>query len=348
MNIDKRLLAYKPISVTLNFDWDKMTYDERVLARHNYIEEQKKKDPNFVGYDFPEWFTSTHGSKKISSSGVDFNKLISTIGQVISFWHKKIYTSFGHTNEEGYKEVNVKNENLSRSAKVHRLVGCTFIPIDNKRFKNKGKLVIDHKNNNKGDNLYCNLQWVTHEFNIIKELKRKNKLKRPFKFTITQIKELMGNIYYFHDAKDFTDAGLSYHLASKSARTGRPFYHGLWETLTENECIGKPRGIPKDDIKIVKNNLYGQSNTKPLIATILSEGPCKGERFVVYGGNGLKRISFSLTHPYRAANGIIPSYLKCHWKQVEHIDVPPDVGEMSKNQQLHINNYIKKRMHNEK
>ena len=41
MNIDERLLAYKPISVTLNFDWDKMSYDERVLARHNYIEEQK-------------------------------------------------------------------------------------------------------------------------------------------------------------------------------------------------------------------------------------------------------------------------------------------------------------------
>ena len=60
MNIDKRLLAYKPISITLNFDWDKMSYDERVLARHNYIEEQKKKDPNYVGYDFLEHFSSLH------------------------------------------------------------------------------------------------------------------------------------------------------------------------------------------------------------------------------------------------------------------------------------------------
>lgn len=60
MDIDERLLAYKPISVTLNFDWDKMSYDERVLARHNYIEEQKKKDPNYVGYDFLEHFSSLH------------------------------------------------------------------------------------------------------------------------------------------------------------------------------------------------------------------------------------------------------------------------------------------------
>jgi hypothetical protein len=30
MKIDERLLAYKPISVTLNFDWENTTYDERV------------------------------------------------------------------------------------------------------------------------------------------------------------------------------------------------------------------------------------------------------------------------------------------------------------------------------
>ena len=42
MNIDERLLAYKPISVTLNFDWENTTYDERVQMRHDYIEEQKK------------------------------------------------------------------------------------------------------------------------------------------------------------------------------------------------------------------------------------------------------------------------------------------------------------------
>ena len=52
MNIDERLLAYKPISVTLNFDWENTTYDERVQMRHDYIEEQKKKDPNYVGWDF--------------------------------------------------------------------------------------------------------------------------------------------------------------------------------------------------------------------------------------------------------------------------------------------------------
>ena len=348
MNIDERLLAYKPISITLNFDWDKMSYDERVLARHNYIEEQKKKDPNYVGYDFPEWFRSTHGSKKVSTSGKDLNKLISTIGQVITIWHKNIYTYFGGTKEDGYKVAGVKSNEMSSSVRVHRLVACTFIPIDKKYVKNKEKMVIDHKNDIKYDNTYSNLQWVTPRFNLIKELKRQKKLLPPFKFTITQIKELMGKVYYFHDSKDFIRAGISNNLVSNFARKGRPCYHGLWERITEKECKDKPRGIPKGDLYLLKNNLYGQSNTRPLIATILSEGPCKGERFVVYGGIGLKRISFSLTHPYRAAKGTIPSYLKCHWEQVEHVDVPADVKEISKKQQLHINNYIKKRRRNEK
>lgn len=80
-NIDERLLAYKPISVTLNFDWENTTYDERVQMRHDYIEEQKKLDPNYVGWDFPELVSSKHGgiTKNITYYR-DFSRVVNTLG----------------------------------------------------------------------------------------------------------------------------------------------------------------------------------------------------------------------------------------------------------------------------
>ena len=168
MNIDERLLVYKPISITLNFDWENTTYDERVLARHNYIEEQKKKDPNFVGYDFLEHFSSLHaGGCEKSIHITDFSRIVSTLGQVIRIFRNKVYTTFGW-NAKGYRVIELGAPNNTKEIKVHRIIGCTFIPIPDDLKEIREKIVINHKNDIRSCNLRSNLEWVTHVENIIK------------------------------------------------------------------------------------------------------------------------------------------------------------------------------------
>lgn len=60
-------------------------------------------------------------------------------------------------NGHGYFQVGLYNDN-SRKRKefyVHRLVALHFLPIK------EGKLHVDHRDNNKGNNNYLNLKWVT-------------------------------------------------------------------------------------------------------------------------------------------------------------------------------------------
>jgi len=61
-----------------------------------------------------------------------------------------------------YKCVQLSASNKSRIKLAHRLVANAFLPKPHKRCE------VDHKNNNKHDNRVENLQWITHQQNIIR------------------------------------------------------------------------------------------------------------------------------------------------------------------------------------
>lgn len=61
---------------------------------------------------------------------------------------------------QGYKIVSLSKRNKAKSFRVHRLVGAEFIP----NLENKGD--INHRDGNKANNYFENLEWATRKENI--------------------------------------------------------------------------------------------------------------------------------------------------------------------------------------
>lgn len=318
MNIDKRLLAYKPISVALNFDWEKTTYDERVLARHNYIEEQKKKDPNYIGWDFPEWFRSSHGFAGTRSGDylVDKSKLINTIGQVVKLQGKLVVISFGSKRSDGYFAVRLKCGEIRRKAKLHRIVACTFIPIPDKLKELRKKLVINHKNDIKSCNLRSNLEWCTNLENITKAYETGANNAISFKCVVEGLDGISGNVYYFSKISEICELNFSNWKVYRSVTTGIPYFHAKWYQITKEDLIGKQLGIPESDLLIMRDVRNSYFNSKCSVGTIVSEGPCKGESFYIFGSKELIKYGFDDSRVSSVALKKRKTHKGCVWKRV--------------------------------
>lgn len=61
--------------------------------------------------------------------------------------------------KDGYKRLSLCKENKARTFSVHRLVAVSFIPNPN------NYPVINHKDENKGNNNADNLEWCTVQYN---------------------------------------------------------------------------------------------------------------------------------------------------------------------------------------
>ena len=331
--IDERLLAYKPISVTLNFDWDKMSYDERVLARHNYIEEQKKKDPNYVGYDFLEHFSSLHaGGCEKSVHTTNFGRLVNTLGQVIKIYRNKVHVGFGW-NEKGYKVIELHKNNKCMTLKMHRVVACTFIPIPDRLKEFSDNLVVNHKNDKRSNNFRSNLEWCTQGENSIKAVETGAIASSPFKFTITRPGDYFGKEYYFTSRSSLKDFGFSHSCVYDFINNNTRYLCGTWEIIPKEELIGKPIGMDKNTIDYIKDPKYGGNRASGWVGTIVTEGPCKGEQFVLYGKKQLEQFGFE---PHRISDctiGRLPHHKNCTWVKItllEAVDIPIGLTEAQK------------------
>lgn len=87
-----------------------------------------------------------------------FDYMISTYGNILSYKAKdgmlrKLYpTDNGH----GYKRIALWKEGKGYYKRISRLVAETFIPNP------ESKPEVNHKDLNKGNNYYKNLEWCTH------------------------------------------------------------------------------------------------------------------------------------------------------------------------------------------
>ena len=314
-NIDERLLAYKPISITLNFDWENTTYDERVQMRHDYIEEQKKKDPNYIGWEFPELFSSKHaGITKNITYYRDFSRVVNTLGQLLSINRGKPYISFVGQGKNFYSLNWIRVGKKRLQVRGHRLVACTFIPIPEELKDQRSYLVVNHKNDIKHCNFKSNLEWCTSKENNIKALNTGARKTVAFKYTVTLTGLYYNHIYYFRCRDELTIAGFS-----ESAVYGdfdkKPYFHGFLEIIDKDELIGKKIGIPEIVLKEIKNPKYGKYGTPPSIGTIISDGLCKGETFVIYGDKQLRSYGFNGGCVSAVISGRAKQHQGCAWSR---------------------------------
>jgi hypothetical protein len=84
------------------------------------------------------------------------NYNVSNFGNVMNNKRKRLM-KLNIKGEGGYYHISLKNNNCSKSLKVHRLVALAFIENP------ENKKTVNHKNKNKLDNTVSNLEWATME-----------------------------------------------------------------------------------------------------------------------------------------------------------------------------------------
>jgi hypothetical protein len=89
--------------------------------------------------------------------GYDGKYLVSNCGKVYSCKRKKFMKPKDHN--RGYLHVNLYKDGKAKTVTVHRLVANAFCEIS------KDATEINHKDGNKKNNHYTNLEWVTSSEN---------------------------------------------------------------------------------------------------------------------------------------------------------------------------------------
>lgn len=66
------------------------------------------------------------------------------------------------TDRDGYKHLRLRKNGKEKSFFVHRLVANTFVL----NFNPEENIQVNHKDEDKKNNHYLNLEWCTHQYNI--------------------------------------------------------------------------------------------------------------------------------------------------------------------------------------
>lgn len=123
--------------------------------------------------------------KRVIIDDFETSYTINSHGEVRHIFTNKV-KSF-HKNQSGYLMVNIYYNHKWHLVGVHRLVALTFIPNP------YNKLEVNHIDGNKLNNDVTNLEWVTHQENVIHAVKTGlNPIRTGFnaahnKYTIDQI-----------------------------------------------------------------------------------------------------------------------------------------------------------------
>lgn len=91
--------------------------------------------------------------------GYEGRYAITEDGQVWSYYSKSFI--YQRTNNEGYKLVRLRKNGQQKLYSVHQLVARTFIPNPNEYTE------INHIDENKANNTISNLEWCTHQQNML-------------------------------------------------------------------------------------------------------------------------------------------------------------------------------------
>ena len=143
------------------------------------------------------------------------NYFISEEGFVYSSKFGTLKRLKGNTDSNGYKYLDVRNPNVDiRFPKIHRLVARAFIPNP------ENKSQVNHKDGNKTNNHYKNLEWATNKENRIHAIR--TGLKDEINYGILQY-DLNGKLLnYFETASEALEyLGIPYQASGNIGRVIR-------------------------------------------------------------------------------------------------------------------------------
>ena len=296
----------KTLTEILGLKYDEtMSYEERVNKRHSYIKEQLEKNPGYEGWDYTEyvWFDPS------KPSFVNFHYFISTKGRILNTsLVKGKYPLLKGTISNLYKSVQLKT--MDTAIRFHRLVCSTFLPdADNRPLSG---LHINHKDLNKLNNHFTNLEWCTHKENVRHAISLGAQKARTYQdrhyFINWQIDDdFYGQTFYVGDFKTLLTLGLDPSAIRHSLKKENKYsYGGNW-TLVKNKddvvCLPLP--------DFIKNKfLYDKPYLDQRSKAILGINAKTDEKICMIGGDEIRSRGFiqSCVHEYADTGKIAMGY----------------------------------------
>lgn len=292
----KHCIFPTPISEILGLDLGPETHKERVQKRWDYIQEQLALDPNYVGWDYPEFFNSRHGSHGlVRELKIECAKdsLVSTKGEVIKNFRNSetLQTTFGHFSA-GYliNKFSLPNKRY-KGWRLHRVVGCTFIPIPEKLLDDQLDLVMDHDDGIKTNNDFKNLEWTTNAENTRKAVLQGLIKSRSLKATYMLDDEYYGQAFFVQNRSELIRLGLASPGVINSINgKSRTAFGCKWE-VCENPDGTPP--FPHEVLKRMKTPSYSNPSTHPIIGTVIKDCSIYGLVFCLLGAKEVIKAGFN-------------------------------------------------------
>ena len=129
--------------------------DEGLVTKKGLIKACKLPTKIYKGYKWEYYIEKLEGEEWRNLLIDDRYIKVSSFGRVMI---KTGYISYGSTKQCGYKFIGINR----KSYRVHRLICTSFNPIKNDEF-----LSVNHRDNNKTNNNITNLEWRTHQENVM-------------------------------------------------------------------------------------------------------------------------------------------------------------------------------------
>ena len=287
----------KTLTEILELKYDEtMSYEERVQKRYGYIKEQLEKNPGYEGWDYLE--NVKYGLK--FEHLITFEYMISTKGRILTLKEQrgKYKVLKGDLSNYGYKTQTISINKLPYGCRPHRTLSSTFIPKPSHYKQGINRLVVNHKDLNKLNNHFTNLEWCTNQENTRHQLieygNRNTYFNSIFQGTIELDCKYKGVKFKVFGTEGLEDIGLERSALSKVFTKGYVLSFGCsWKYITQEEADKLP-DIPEFiKNKFLNDRNYMNPHVKPLKGTVVRECEYKGLEFVTYGKQELTSLGFN-------------------------------------------------------
>lgn len=312
-------MSIKTLTEILGLSLELKDYEERVQKRYDYIQEQLELDPEFVAYDYLEYWDGRADIHYIIDKYV-----IDTKGNYYQL-KDDVWTLARTKHDEGYKEKNINmGVGKCRMFQTHRAIVTTFIPKYEHLYDVPyWKLEANHKDGVKENNDFTNLEWMTKAENNAHAVEIGSQLSGvddpntiPYLATVVMEGKYKGQQFVLAGTAAFEKEGISRSsVRDQSEGKFRAIAGCTWKVITKEETKDYPLGVPEGFIEFMKNNTkLSDPKVKPILVTIV-DGPNGGYQFCLYGAKEVITHGFGQKYVSHASRKNT-KYRGCMWKYI--------------------------------
>ena len=289
-------MSIKTLTEILGLSLELKDYEDRVQKRYDYIQEQLEKDPEFVAYDYLEYW---HGRADIHylfkeiiiSSKGDYYQEKNGVWSEAERFKTKAYL------EKGFRLVG----HGPKTFQTHRAVGSVFIPkYEHLKDVPYWKLEVNHKDGDKHNPDFSNLEWMTKSENTQHALE--NGLQTsglndpntiPYLATVVMEGKYKGQQFVLAGTAAFEKEGISRSsVRDQSEGKFRAIAGCTWKVITKEEAKDYPQGTPDGFMTFLKSNTgLSDPKVKPVLG-VVQNGAFKGHHFCLFGGKHIVENGF--------------------------------------------------------